>query len=108
MPMTGLAFLLFTFYMVTDPPTTPSSTRNQIFFGASVATLYGVLMVMHVVFGLFFALAITSLVRGTWLYVRARMTPPAQDVLIPAPRHVQAPAEREAAMIAKSGASTGS
>ena len=26
--MTGLAFLLFTFYMVTDPPTTPSSGQG--------------------------------------------------------------------------------
>ena len=36
MPMSGVAFILYTFYMVTDPPTTPGTTRNQIFFGASV------------------------------------------------------------------------
>jgi hypothetical protein len=108
LPMTGLAFLLFTFYMVTDPPTTPSSTKSQVFFGASVAVLYGVLMVMHVVFGLFFALAITSIVRGSWLYVRARRTSPPQDVLIPAPRQVHEPAVSDAAMVAKSGAVPGS
>src|SRR4051794_6015829 len=29
-PMTGLAFVLFTFYMVTDPGTTPSNPRAQV------------------------------------------------------------------------------
>ncbi len=63
-PMTGLAFLLFTFYMITDPPTTPSTTRGQIFFGLSVAFTYGALMAFHVVFGLFFSLVIVCGVRG--------------------------------------------
>ena len=30
LPMTGVAFVLFTFYMVTDPSTTPLSTRAQM------------------------------------------------------------------------------
>jgi Na+-translocating ferredoxin:NAD+ oxidoreductase RnfD subunit len=67
-PMTGLAFVLFTFYMVTDPATTPTITRNQIAFGAAVAIAYGLLVKMHVVFGLFFALSIVSFARGLWLY----------------------------------------
>jgi Na+-translocating ferredoxin:NAD+ oxidoreductase RnfD subunit len=62
-PMTGVAFLLYTFYMITDPPTTPSSTRGQVLFGASVAATYGLLMTAHIVFGLFFALAIVASVR---------------------------------------------
>jgi hypothetical protein len=70
MPMSGVAFILYTFYMVTDPPTTPGTTRNQIFFGASVAAVYGLLMVFHIVFGLFFALTIVSTVRGAYLYAR--------------------------------------
>jgi Na+-translocating ferredoxin:NAD+ oxidoreductase RnfD subunit len=69
-PMTGLAFLLFTFYMVTDPPTTPSTTRGQIFFGLSVAFTYGALMALHVVFGLFFSLVIVCGVRGTVLALK--------------------------------------
>ena len=68
-PMTGMAFLLFTFYMVTDPPTTPSSPRAQVAFGLSVAAVYGLLMSLHVVFGLFFALVIVCVVRGSWLFL---------------------------------------
>src|SRR4030095_8966671 len=40
-PMTGLSFLLFTFYMITDPGATPSDRREQVIFGASTALLYG-------------------------------------------------------------------
>lgn len=71
LPMTGLAFLLFTFYMVTDPGTTPVRMRAQIGFGAAVAFAYGVLMALHVVFGLFFALVLVSAVRGAGLHVLA-------------------------------------
>lgn len=70
LPMTGVAFILYTFYMVTDPPTTPSTTRGQIAFGASVAIVYGLLMVFHIVFGLFFALTIVATVRGAYLWIR--------------------------------------
>ena len=72
MPMSGVAFILFTFYMVTDPPTTPSSTKAQIVFGASVAAAYGLLMVSHIVFGLFFGLTIVCSIRGLYLYAIAR------------------------------------
>jgi len=71
LPMTGLAFVLFTFYMITDPGTTPMELRAQVFFGLSVAALYGLLMVVHVVFGLFFTLTIVCAVRGAGLYLRA-------------------------------------
>jgi hypothetical protein len=67
-PMTGVAFILYTFYMVTDPATTPEGRRDQIVFGFSVASVYGLLMVTHVVFGLFFALTIVCAVRGLWMF----------------------------------------
>jgi Na+-translocating ferredoxin:NAD+ oxidoreductase RnfD subunit len=67
-PMTGVAFILYTFYMVTDPATTPAGRREQIGFGLSVAAVYGLLMVNHVVFGLFFALTIVCAVRGLCMY----------------------------------------
>ena len=67
-PMTGVAFILYTFYMVTDPATTPEGRRDQIVFGLSVAGVYGLLMVNHIVFGLFFALTIVCAVRGLCTY----------------------------------------
>jgi len=70
-PMTGVAFLLFTFYMVTDPATTPVSSRGQMAFGAAVAAAYGTLMAFHIVFGLFFGLSIVCAGRGALLYLRA-------------------------------------
>lgn len=70
-PMTGLAFLLFTFYMVSDPGTTPFKTREQIIFGASTALVYALLMMFHVVFGLFFSLFIVCSIRGAYLYYQA-------------------------------------
>lgn len=70
-PMTGVAFVLFTFYMVTDPGTTPSAPREQVLFGSAVAATYGLLMAAHVVFGLFFALAIVCAVRGAWAHALA-------------------------------------
>nr|WP_152521179.1 enediyne biosynthesis protein UnbU [Nocardiopsis ganjiahuensis] len=67
LPMTGVAFILFTNYMITDPGTTPSKPRNQVVFGLTTAAVYGLLVVNHIVFGLFFALIITCVLRGAVL-----------------------------------------
>lgn len=75
LPISGVAFILYTFYMVTDPATTPTSPAGQVVFGASVATLYGLLLLTHVVFGLFFALTLVCLGRGALLYAVARQVP---------------------------------
>lgn len=64
LPMTGVAFLLFTFYMVSDPGTTPLKPRDQVIFGASVGFAYGILMMFHIVFGLFFGLTLVCCLRG--------------------------------------------
>jgi len=69
LPMTGVAFLLFTFYMVSDPATTPVRPRDQVAFGAAVAAAYGALITAHIVFDLFFALSIVCVSRGAGLYV---------------------------------------
>ena len=50
--------------------TTPGGRREQIAFGLSVAAVYGLLMVAHVVFGLFFALSIVCAFRGLGMYAR--------------------------------------
>ncbi len=66
-PLTGMALILFTLYMVTDPGTTPRSTHGQVVFGLSVAMVYGALMMFHMVFGVFIALVIVCAGRGAYL-----------------------------------------
>jgi enediyne biosynthesis protein E5 len=73
-PLTGVAFVLFTFYMVTDPATTPHKTSNQIVFGLSVAAMYGLLVAYHLVFAMFFGLTIVCALRGAGLYAQAWLT----------------------------------
>lgn len=66
--MSGVAFILFTNYMITDPGTTPSRPLYQFMFGGSVAAVYGALMLLNVVYTLFFATAIVCGARGIgWL-----------------------------------------
>lgn len=71
--MTGVAFVLFTNYMITDPGTTPVKPLNQFMFGSSVAMVYGVLMLFNVVYTLFFAVVVVCGIRGLgWWVVHLR------------------------------------
>jgi hypothetical protein len=70
-PMTSAAFILFTLYMIPDPATTPLDRWRQAAFGLAVAAVYGALFVLHVVFGLFLALAIVCTLRGLGLHTLA-------------------------------------
>jgi enediyne biosynthesis protein E5 len=72
-PMTGMAFILFTFYMVTDPATSPGDYKGQMLFGGSVAAAYAALVMMHVVFGLFFGLTLVCAIRGLGIYALRAM-----------------------------------
>ncbi|MCY9373534.1 RnfABCDGE type electron transport complex subunit D [Bacillus haynesii] len=63
-PLTGMSFMLFTFYMITDPGTTPSSKKGQFIFGGSVAALYGLYASLGIVFTFFFALVTVCITRG--------------------------------------------
>ena len=67
--LASAAFILFTLYMIPDPATTPLKPGRQVAFGVAVAIVYGFLQVMHLVFGLFFALVIVCAVRGIWLHI---------------------------------------
>jgi Na+-translocating ferredoxin:NAD+ oxidoreductase RnfD subunit len=69
MPMTGFAFILFTFYMITDPATSPVRAGNQVTFGLGAAAFYALFMELHIVFGLFYALAVVAGIRGLNLVV---------------------------------------
>jgi hypothetical protein len=67
-PFTSTAAIIFTLYMIPDPATTPLARIPQIIFGFSVAIVFGVLLVNHVVYTLFFALCLVSIGRGLILY----------------------------------------
>lgn len=90
-PMTGMAFLLFTFYMVSDPSTTPVSVRGQILFGAGVAVTYGLLLASHVVYTLFFALSVVCVLRGVSFVVAEQLARRRAAAALPA----AAPGSRE-------------
>ena len=64
MPMTSAAFIVFTLYMIPDPATTPLKPARQAAFGFSVAMVYALTQMMHIVFGLFFALVTVCAIRG--------------------------------------------
>ncbi len=68
-PITGLAFLLFTTYMITDPGTTPVRPRNQVIFGAVCAAGYAAFMLANEVYGIFYSLVIVCAIRGAYHWV---------------------------------------
>ena len=68
-PMTSAAFILFTLYMIPDPATTPLKPGWQAMFGFAVAMVYGGIQVLHLVFGLFFALVTVCAIRGLSLHI---------------------------------------
>lgn len=73
--MTGVAFVLFTNYMVTDPGTSPQSAWAKFMFGSAIGLVYAVLMEFNIVYTLFFATSIVCAIRGMgwWVaYLRKR------------------------------------
>ena len=64
LPLTGVTFILFTNYMITDPGTTPVTRHGQVAFGLTAAATYGLLVWHGIVFGLFFCLVITCMLRA--------------------------------------------
>lgn len=89
--MTGVAFVLFTNYMITDPGTTPSKPSAQMAFGAGVAGIYALFMIAHIAYGIFFATALTCLIRGLYHWYlhfrdRGRVQQEAADLRVGADR----------------------
>jgi putative Ca2+/H+ antiporter (TMEM165/GDT1 family) len=98
--MTGVAFVLFTNYMITDPGTTPTRPRAQFMFGSSVAVVYACLMEFNIVYTLFFATAIVCGARGLgwWIaYLRRTRRERGTPAVAPGPRAPLAEAEGLAA-----------
>ena len=104
MPLTGVSLLLFTFYMVTDPATTPVPALRQVGFGAAVAAIYGVLLASHVVFTPFFALTAVAIGRGALLWAAAwRWQAAAARQGVQAARQQPAAAGPQPAAVARQG-----
>jgi hypothetical protein len=77
-PLTGVAMVLFTFYMITDPQTSPSRFRSQILFGSGIAFAYSVLLLLHVQYTMFYSVTAIAATRGLWLLALSLRAPSAQ------------------------------
>ena len=74
--------------MVTDRGTTPTKPLNEVVFGLGVAFSYSALMILHVSYGLFFALVIVCAARGTGLLLATRRERPATKLPVTEPAPV--------------------
>jgi hypothetical protein len=84
-PLTGVAMVLFTFYMITDPQTSPSRLRGQILFGSGIAFAYSVLLLLHVQYTMFYSVTAIAALRGLGLYALSlRRAPAAEPARAPA------------------------
>lgn len=67
----SVAMVLFSFYMITDPQTSPSEPRRQVIFGFGIAVAYAALLWLHVMYTMFYAVVIVCALRGLWLYAES-------------------------------------
>jgi enediyne biosynthesis protein E5 len=67
--LTGIPNVLFTFYMITDPQTSPWRVKSQIFFGAAIACTYYALLTLHVQYMMFYSVTIVCAARGLCLFL---------------------------------------
>ncbi|HET9767592.1 MAG TPA: RnfABCDGE type electron transport complex subunit D [Thermoanaerobaculia bacterium] len=86
-PLTGIPFVLFTFYMITDPQTSPSKPASQVLYGAGIAFAYSVFLILHVQYTMFYSVTVVAALRGLWMYAAglrelaaARAMPPVAAV----------------------------
>jgi Na+-translocating ferredoxin:NAD+ oxidoreductase RnfD subunit len=78
-PLTGVAMVLFTFYMITDPQTSPSRFRSQILFGSGIAFAYSVLLLLHVQYTMFYSVTTIAALRGLGLCALSLRRAPAPE-----------------------------
>lgn len=78
--LTGIPMVLFTFYMITDPQTSPSRLRSQIFLGSGIAAAYSVLLIVHVQYTMFYSVTAVCGIRGLWLTIMALRSPASETV----------------------------
>jgi hypothetical protein len=82
--LTGIPMVVFTFYMITDPQTSPSRFRSQILFGGGIAFAYSVLLMLHVQYTMFYSVTVICALRGIGLAVASLRVPSAKQVELPA------------------------
>jgi hypothetical protein len=70
--LSGIALVLFTLYMITDPQTSPSKLRSQIIFGAGIGIAYSVLLDLHIQYTIFYSVTVVCAIRGIVLYVAGK------------------------------------
>lgn len=93
--LSGIPMVLFTFYMITDPQTSPSPVKSQVLFGSSIACAYSALLLLHVQYTMFYSVTAICAIRGLWLAALALRVPSVKPVRVPLPagtfREVSAP-----------------
>jgi Na+-translocating ferredoxin:NAD+ oxidoreductase RnfD subunit len=68
--ITSGAFMLYSFFMITDPKTSPATTGGMIVYGIAIGVADLVLQLNTAVYSLFYALAIVTASRGLWFIAR--------------------------------------
>jgi Na+-translocating ferredoxin:NAD+ oxidoreductase RnfD subunit len=66
--LTGIPNVLFTFYMITDPQTSPSRLRSQVLFGSGIAFAYYALLGLHIQYMMFYSVTVICALRGLGLF----------------------------------------
>lgn len=78
--ISGGAFWLFSFFMITDPKTSPSTNKGMIAFGIAIAVVDVWLQLNTAVFSLVWALFLVSTLRAAVLIVRDLRTSPSKSL----------------------------
>jgi len=73
--LTGIPNVLFSFYMITDPMTSPSRLRSQILFGSGIACAYFVLLTLHIQYMIFYSVTAICAIRGLGLFALSLRAP---------------------------------
>jgi hypothetical protein len=81
--LTGIPNVLFTFYMITDPMTSPSRLRSQILFGSGIACAYFVLLTLHINYMMFYSVTAICAIRGMGLFALSLRSPSAKPAAAP-------------------------
>jgi enediyne biosynthesis protein E4 len=85
-------FLLFTFYMITDPATSPKDNRTQIWVGVSIALLDLVFHIFKSYYTFFYAAFAVAALRFVWLHAKKFRTESLASLKLRLSKHMAKPA----------------